>query len=200
MNRAPLTLAAVATALVLAGCSAGTESGPAPDSTPAATGSAASAAPLDPTDPACLVGDWRISQDEMQSFYDAVSGTTEGLVLTIEGDTGLSFTTDTYLYTPSFTLVLDIAGIQGQGVTTGSIGGSYTGAEGVITTTVGENSLSTIVTIAGVTQDASSEIGSIIASDPINAAPFDCSNADAPELLFDIGNGDRTPVALTRAG
>lgn len=198
MRRAPLALTATAL-LVLAGCSTGGETDAETDA-PVASPDVSDEAPIDPTDPACLVGDWLITQDQMQSFYDAVSGTTEGLVLTIEGDTGLSFTADTYVYTPSFTLLLDIAGVQGQGVTTGSIGGSYAGTDGVITTTVGDNSLSTIVTIAGVTQDASSELGAIIASDPINSAPFDCSDPDAPVLQFDTGGGARTPVALTPAG
>ena len=199
MRRAPLALtASTAALLLLAGCSAPADAGPEVD--PDAAGESAEPdAPTDPTDPACLIGDWRITQDQMQSFYDAVSGSTEGLALTIEGDTGLSFTTDSYIYTPSFTLLLDIAGVQGQGVTTGSIGGSYSATEGVITTTVGDNSLETIVTIAGVTQDASSELGAIIASDPINQAPFDCSDPDAPVLQFDTGSG-RTPVALTPAG
>jgi hypothetical protein len=198
MRRAPLALSATAAALLLlAGCSAPAETEVDP---PVAGESTEPEAPTDPTDPACLVGDWRITQDQMQSFYDAVSGSTEGLELTIEGDTGLSFTADSYVYTPSFTLLLDIADVQGQGVTTGSIGGSYSASEGVITTTVVDNDLETIVTIAGVTQDASSELGAIIASDPINAAPFDCSDPDAPVLQFDTGTGARTPVALTPAG
>lgn len=199
MRRAPLALTATTALLLLAGCTTTVEADPAVDPD-AADETSAPEEPTDPTDPACLIGDWRITQAEMQSFYDAVSATAEGLVLTIDGDTGLSFTADGYVYTPSFTLLLDIAGIAGQGVTTGSIGGSYTGAEGVITTTVVDNSLSTIVTIAGVTQDASSELGAIIASDPINNAPFDCSDPDAPVLQFDIGGGARTPVALTPAG
>jgi hypothetical protein len=198
MRRAPLALTATAALLLLAGCSTPADADPEVDDD-AAGESTEPEAPTDPTDPACLIGDWRITQDQMQSFYDAVSGSTEGLVLTIEGDTGLSFTADSYVYTPSFTLLLDIAGVQGQGVTTGSIGGSYTATEGVITTTVGDNDLETIVTIAGVTQDASSELGAIIASDPINEAPFDCSDPDAPVLQFDTGSG-RTPVALTPAG
>lgn len=199
MRRAPIAVTATAAALLLlAGCSAPADADPEVD--PDAAGeSTEPEAPTDPTDPACLVGDWRITQEQMQSFYDAVSGSTEGLVLTIEGDTGLSFTADSYLYTPSFTLLLDIASVQGQGVTTGSIGGSYAATDGVITTTVRDNNLETIVTIAGVTQDASSELGAIIASDPINAAPFDCSDPDAPVLQFDTGSG-RTPVALTPAG
>lgn len=203
MRRAPLTLAVSATAaalLVLAGCSAGGDADSDADPEASASDEATEPVVVDPTDPACLIGDWRITQSAMQGFYDAASGSTEGFTLTIDGDTGLSFTGDTYLYTPEFTLLLDLAGVLGEGVTTGSIGGSYTAADGVITTTVGDNSLTTIVTINGVTQDASGEIGGVIASDPINQAPFDCSNPQSPVLQFDTGSGTRTPVALTPAG
>lgn len=157
------------------------------------------AAAPDPTDPACLIGDWRITQEQMQVFYDAVSASSEGLALTIDGDTGLSFTESAYVYTPEFVLRLDISGLVGEGVTTGSLGGTWTAEDGVITTSVGDNSLSTIVTIAGVTQDASDTLGGIIASDPINQAPFDCTDPAAPVIQFDTGSG-RVPVALTPVG
>jgi hypothetical protein len=200
MRRAAFALTAV-TVLAMAGCAPGddstVEADPSATASDAATDSEAPVA--DPLDPACLVGDWLITQAEMQSFYDAVSGSTEGLVLTIDGDTGLSFTPDEYLYTPTFTLLLEIAGVMGEGVTTGSLGGTYTAEAGVITTTLGANDLQTIVSINGVTQDASGVLGSIIASDPINQAPFDCTNPASPVLQFDTGAG-RTPVALTPAG
>lgn len=201
MRRASLALTAVAL-LVLAGCSTGDSTDADTDPEVEASGDAteSEAPPADPFDPACLIGDWRISQAEMQSFYDAVSGTAEGLTLTIEGDTGLSFTADQYRYTPTFTLVLDLAGVVGEGVTTGSLGGTYTAADGVITTTLGDNDLETIVTINGATQDASGVLGGIIASDPINQAPFDCTDPESPVLQFETGSGGRTPVALTRAG
>ncbi|OYX53347.1 MAG: hypothetical protein B7Y93_07785 [Micrococcales bacterium 32-70-13] len=202
MRRAPLALtASTAALLLLVGCTTSSEGDLAVDPGAAASEEAeAPEAALDPTDPACLIGDWRITQEALQGFYDGVSGSTEGLAFTVEGDTGLSFTADSYVYTPAFTLLLDIASVQGQAVTTGSIGGGWVGAEGVITTTVRDNSLSTIVTIAGVTQDASSQLGAIIASDPISNAPFDCSDPDAPVLQFDIGGGARTPVELTPVG
>lgn len=199
MRRAPIVVtAATAALLALTACSVGE---PTEAETDGATDPEASASsdPVDPTDPGCLVGDWRITQDQMQVFYDAVSAASEGLALTIIGDTGLSFTDTEYLYTPGFTLQLEVAGLVGEGVTTGSIGGTWTADAGVITTAVGDNSLSTIVTINGVTQDASDLLGGIIASDPINQAPFDCSDPAAPVLQFDTGSG-RVPVALTPAG
>ena len=204
MVRSALALTSIAV-LLLVGCTTGgldpedsATTDPAAD--PATEQSGAPAEPIDPTDPACLIGDWLITQSAMQGFYDAVTAEAEGGVeFTIVGDTGLSFTSDSYEYTPSFTLELLLAGVAGQGVTTGSIGGGWTGAAGVITTTLGFNNLSTQVTIAGAAVDASELLGSIIASDPINQAPFDCSDPQAPVLQFEIGGGARTPVSLTPA-
>ena len=146
MRRAPIVVAAATAALrALTACSVGEPTEAEPDGAPDPEASASSD-PVDPTDPGCLVGDWRIAQDQMQVFYDAVSAASEGLALTIVGDTGLSFTDTEYLYTPGFTLQLEVAGLVGEGVTTGSIGGTWTADAGVITTAVGDNSLSTIVT------------------------------------------------------
>lgn len=196
------TAAAIAAAsllsLALVGCTTSSEGDLAVD--PSAPTSAEPEAPADPTDPGCLVGDWVIAQSEMQKFYDAVSGSTEGLSLTIEGDTGLSFTTDTFTYTPDFTLVLEIAGVAGEGVTTGSLSGGWTAADGIVTTTVGANDIDVQVSIAGTEVDASDSVGGIIASDPINQAPFDCSDPAAPVLQFDTGTESRVPLALSPRG
>ena len=204
MFRAPLTLAltAAAAVLALAGCSTsgGTDAEGDPDAS-ASDGATEPDAVVDPTDPACLVGDWRITQAEMQGFYDAVTAQTDGggVEFTILGDTGLSFTTDQYEYTPSFTLELLFADVSGQSVTTGSIGGGWTADAGIITTTLGFNNLATQVTIDGTPVESDELIAGIIASDPINAVPFDCSDPGAPVLQFDTGSGARTPVALTPA-
>jgi hypothetical protein len=194
---------ASASLLAVTGCSAGDGASDVATSDPetsASTPAAVREPALDPLDPACLVGDWRITQAEMQGFYDAATGSSEGFTITIEGDTGLSFTVDQYRYTPSFTLILDVSGLRGEGVTTGSLGGSYAADGGLITTTLGDNNLATTITINGAAQDASGLVGSIIASDPINQAPFDCSDPQSPVLQFEVGEGVRTPVALTAAG
>lgn len=200
MRRAAVAITAAAV-LALAGCGAPSEGA---DTDPA-EGPAAEEptspeeAPVDPTDPACLVGDWQIAQDQMQSFYDALSSEVEGVDITIEGGTGLSFTADEYRYTPSFTLLLEIeGGTSGEGVTSGSLGGTYTAEDGVITTTLADNDLAVAITVAGQTLDGTDLLGSFIESDPINQAPFDCSTG-SPVLQFETSTG-RTPVVLTPAG
>lgn len=201
MRRSAAALAvALAGVLALAGCAA-----PSGDAEPEPAGDAGvdeptapEEEPTDPTDPACLIGDWQIAQDQMQSFYDALSGDVEGLSIGVEGDTGLSFTGTEYRYTPDFTLTLDIDGVgEGEGVTTGSLGGEYTAEGGVITTVLGDNDVAVAVTVLGQSIDGSELFGSFIESDPINEAPFDCSSG-APVLQFETPTG-RSPVVLTPA-
>lgn len=200
MRRASLSLTAVAL-LVLAGCSAGdsTEADVDPSDGVSTETAETEAAPTDPLDPACLVGDWVLTQEQMQGFYNALATEVDGITFTAEGSAGLSFTATDYRWTPEFTLVLEVAGLEGQGATTGTLGGTYTAADGVITTTLGDNNLSATLTINGTTQDGTELLGSFITSDPINNTPYDCTNPDAPVLQFETSTG-RTPVVLTPAG
>jgi len=199
MRRAFLALTAVAL-LVLGGCSTGDETEAKLDPSAAASGAPGEAEPpsTDPLDPSCLIGDWVLTQDQMQSFYDAVASESGGITFTAEGSAGLSFTAADYRWTPEFTLILEIAGLEGKGVTTGTLGGTYTAAAGLITTTVGDNNLSATVTVNGATQDGSELLGAFITSDPINDTPYDCSDPEAPVLQFETATG-RTPIVLAPA-
>jgi len=186
--------------LAIAGCTPADEEPDAPlDETTTDSVDAPEDEPSDPTDPSCLIGDWEIAQAELQSYYDVVSGEVDGVTFGIEGGTGLSFTATEYRYTPGFTLLLEIDGAtSGEGTATGSLGGTYTAEDGVITTELADNDLSVVVTVLGQTIDGSDLAGGFLQSDPINQAPFDCSSG-TPVLQFETSSG-RTPVALTPAG
>ncbi|MER3390819.1 MAG: hypothetical protein RJQ01_12435 [Microcella sp.] len=198
MRRA-VTAVTIAGVLVLAGC--GAPAGDAdtePEDAAVEEPTAPEEEPIDPTDPACLVGDWQIAEDQMQSFYDALAVGIDGIEFAVDGSVGLSFTADEYRYTSDFVLDLTVeGGTTGEGVATGGLGGTYTAEDGVITTTLVDNDLSVIVTVMGQTIDGSDLAGGLLLSDPINDAPFDCSSG-APVLQFETGSG-RTPVALTPA-
>lgn len=179
-------------ALALAGCSSAPESGAEEHVT-----SAPSAPPEEEaaaTGPECLIGDWSITQDQMQSFYDAVSAD-NGVAITIEGGTGLSFAAATYTYTPEFVLKLDIAGMTGTGTITGGISGDYTADESTITTSHEVSDVTLTVDVGGQVIDGAELLGSILASAPINSAPYECG-ADGPIIQFDTGSG-RVPIQLT---
>jgi hypothetical protein len=145
--------------------------------------------------PECLIGDWYIEQDQMQVFYDALGAANGNLDFTIDGGTGLSFTESSFSYTPEFTLLLTVAGIDGTGTISGAIGGEYTADEAVITTAQETNDTSLTVTVGGVTQDGGALFGSLLAASPIHSAPYECT-AQGPLIQFDTGD-DRVPVQLT---
>ncbi|MBH0099946.1 hypothetical protein I6E68_12465 [Salinibacterium sp. NSLL150] len=152
------------------------------------------------TGPECLIGDWYIAEDQMQSFYSAVSGTNEGLDITVEGGTGLAFTATSYTYTPDFAILLQVAGTEGTGAITGGISGEYSATETVITTSQEVSDIAVTVTVSGVTMDGADLTNSFLASAPINSAPYECG-AEGPLLQFSTGEGKPTvPIQLTAAG
>lgn len=168
------------------------------DGTDAAAGSAGAAGSTDPSDasdPACLIGAWVVNEADLQRFYDSMDTPAE---FTVEGNTGLSFTADSYEYTPGFTLTIDMGGMDATGTMTGSIAGSYTTDAGVITTSNDENNIDLTVTVSGRTIDASALGEGFLGASPVNSANFACT-ADGPIITWQ-GGTDGIDILLTRAG
>lgn len=188
---AAVPLIAVAT---LAGCTPPGPVGPPtsgeglPDETPTAE-----ALNLEP--PKCLIGDWYISQDELQVFYDSVSEATDGAVSFVaEGDTGLSFDGTLFEYTPDLRLDISTPATEGQATLTGSISGGY---EADTTTVMTSNETVDVeyeYVVGGVAQDASLLFGEALLGSPINGGEYTCT-PDGPIISFDNGFG-RVPVQL----
>ncbi|MBH0117239.1 hypothetical protein I6E52_10315 [Salinibacterium sp. NG253] len=176
-----------------------------PDEEPAATDAAVDAsAPEEAeeeavTGPECLIGDWYIAEDQMQGFYSAVSGSNDGLDISVEGGTGLAFTDATYTYTPDFEILLQVAGAEGTGEITGGISGDYSATDSVITTSQEVSDIAVTVTVSGVTVDGTDLTNSFLADAPINSAPYECGD-DGPIIHFSTGEGNPTvPMQLTPA-
>lgn len=176
----------------------------APPSTTMAPTTTAPAPTTPPTTAApsadCLIGDWVITQDEMNAFYDTIESQVGGpFEITIAGQTGLTLTADTYQYVADFDLTLEVSGITGQGVSTGTVSGTYVADDGIIVTELGSSDLSVIVTVGGTTMDESAFANGLLGSVPINDAPYDCSGPN-PVLMFETADdGVRHPVTLTPA-
>ena len=153
-----------------------------------------------PTGPECLIGNWVITQDEMNAFYDTLESQMDApLAITVFGQTQLDLTADTYVYTANFDLTVEVAGTGGEGQSTGTVSGTYTADDGVIVTTLGSSSLNVIITVMGQTIDGSSMANGILNSAPINDAPNDCSGP-TPVIMFQTADaGVRHPVTLTPA-
>lgn len=171
---------------------AGESSAPAPEPEPSGSPSPIA----EPAGADCLVGEWQISEEVMQSYYDSLDAPVD---FTISGGTGLAFTEDKYSYTPDFTLTMDIAGQRASGAATGTVTGEYTATDQVITTTNDKNELEMSIEVGGQTIDGGDLAEDFIASVPIASAPFECT-PEGPVIMFGAGSAGRTPVQLTPAG
>jgi hypothetical protein len=147
------------------------------------------------------VGDWLISQDEMNAYYDALesslASTGPAPTFEVRGQVELTFTPTEYTYTANFDLTFGVAGQEGTGASTGTVSGSWTAAAGVIVIDTTDSDLSVSVSVGGITFDGSELANGLLDQAPINEAPFDCSG---PTLGLQTGEGTpRHTVTLTPA-
>lgn len=152
-------------------------------------------------DGGCLVGDWVITNAEMNGYYDALETTLPGGGVAIDitrGEVRLSFTDTDYVYTGDFDLTLDAAGQTGTGVTTGTVNGTWEVVDGRIQTTLGESNLDVSVTVAGITLNGSDVANGLLDSVPIVNSPFDCAEPTIG-FLVDEPTDARHDITLTPA-
>ncbi|HUH52948.1 MAG TPA: hypothetical protein VLZ31_02755 [Microbacteriaceae bacterium] len=149
----------------------------------------------DPRD--CLVGDWHISEAELQKFYDTVN--VSEATFTVKGDMGLSFTADEYEFQPDFTFTLDISGIEGVGEIVGLVQGSYTATEEILTTEY-ENAdqVDFIITVMGQEFDGKEINDSFLSMFAINEAPYECVDNTLTLGYQDVTGQPVVPVVYER--
>jgi hypothetical protein len=179
--------AAIATGVLLAACATPPTSGPGViDPTPEAA-----------TGPECLIGQWRITQDQLQFFYDSVSAdTADDIAYLVTGETGLDFDGTHYSYSPDLSLSIRADGLEGVGYLHGTIEGTYTTDASTIETTTESTNVSYVFSMGGVEQDASDAFAEALQSAPINGGAYECTAA-GPIIQFDNGYA-RVPIQLTR--
>ncbi|MCY7412011.1 MAG: hypothetical protein LH471_03085, partial [Salinibacterium sp.] len=135
-HKSRLLASAALTGFALLGLSACAPAGPTPptgdtSAAPSSTPTAQNDGGLSLEAPGCLIGDWYISEDELQVFYDSVSEASgSGVVFTVAGDTGLSMDGAQFEYTPDLTLTIGLPGSDGIATLNGSISGAYTADAG----------------------------------------------------------------------
>lgn len=197
MRFAPFALtAATAAMLLLAGCTPTPAVDPAVEPSTESSEPSSEALNLEP--PQCLVGDWYISQEELQVFYDSVRDATDGAVtFVVDGDTGLSFDGSAFAYTPDLTLAISTPASEGVATLAGSISGGYTADATTVTTANETVDVDYDYVVGGVAQDASVIFGNAVLSSPINGGDYECTPA-GPLISFDNGFG-RVPVQLIPA-
>ncbi len=176
---------------------------PAPETAPAPV-TAPETAPAPEPEPVgadCLIGDWKITDGELNSYYDALTASVDAagsFSMDTTGEVLLSFTETTYEYVGDFDLTLTVAGQSGTGAASGTVDGAWTAEDGVLQTELGSSNLNIIVTVAGQTFDGSDLGNGFVQSDPLNNAPYSC---DGPTIMFQAGVTEdvRHPLVLTPA-
>jgi len=153
------------------------------------------------TDGSCLVGDWVVTEDQMNAFYAALTSTFDSPVeISVVGSAPLTFGADgTYGWAPDFTLTLSVVGQTGTGVTGGTITGDWSVADGVVTTASDVNALTVAVSVGGTTFDGDDFANGLLNSSPVNGVTYDCSG---PTPVLDFMTADpavTVPVTLTLA-
>jgi hypothetical protein len=149
----------------------------------------------------CLVGDWILTEEQMDAYYAGLMGTLEApLTLDTTGSAPLSFAADgTYEWAPGFTLTVEVAGASGTGEVAGTITGNWTATEGVVTTSSDVNALVVSITVNGVVFDGADLANGFLNSTPINGVTYSC-DGPAPVLDFQTSDPSVTvPVTLTPA-
>lgn len=190
------------TATVTTNESATTTSEPAPSTTAAAattTAAPTTTAPAD--DGSCLVGDWIVTQEQMNAYYAGLMSTLDApLDITVAGSAPLSFRADgTYGWAPAFDLTVAVAGQSGTGVTSGAITGNWTAVDGVVTTASDVNALDLTITIGSTTVSGSDMANGLLNSSPVNGVTYSCAG---PTPVLDFKTADpavTVPVTLTPA-
>src|SRR5690606_1429214 len=132
----------------------------------------------------CLVGDWLVTEAELQRWATAVLPTGELKLVDVVGTSSFSFTADGgYTLTPDwgFTLVIENAEMQGDAFVTGAVVGSYVTSGATLTTTVTDSSTIRVevdIVLNGVsipTDPFETILAEAFGMNPINSSPFDCA-------------------------
>jgi hypothetical protein len=149
----------------------------------------------------CLVGDWVVTEEQMDGFYSGLMSTLEApLTIDTAGSAPLSFAADgTYQWAPGFTLAVEVAGASGTGEVGGTITGNWTATEGVVTTSSDLNALVVSITVNGVVFDGADLANGLLNSTPINGVTYSC---EGPTPVLDFKTADPSvtvPVTLTPA-
>jgi hypothetical protein len=159
------------------------------------------AVPEPDADGACLVGEWVVTEEEMNKFYDGVESTVEApLALSVEGSGTISIRADgTYRWGPEFIVTVEVAGTSGTGDATGDITGNWSASDGVLVTESDVNAMEVSITVGGVTVAGDDLANGLLDSSPINGVTYSC-DGPAPVLDFLTGDPEVTvPITLTPA-
>ncbi len=149
----------------------------------------------------CLVGNWVVTEQEMDAYYAGLMSTLDApLTIDTVGSAPLSFAADgTYAWAPGFALTVEVAGQSGTGDVAGTITGNWTAVDGVVTTSSDLNALEVSISVNGVSFDGADLANGLLNSSPVNGVTYSCDGS-TPVLDFQTSDPSVTvPVTLTPA-
>ena len=149
----------------------------------------------------CLVGNWVVTEQEMDAYYAGLMSTLEApLTIDTVGSAPLSFAADgTYAWAPGFALTVEVAGQSGTGDVAGTITGNWTAVDGVVTTSSDLNALEVSISVNGVSFGGADLANGLLNSSPVNGVTYSCDGS-TPVLDFQTSDPSVTvPVTLTPA-
>lgn len=166
----------------------------APDSVAVTDGGSAAAATSAGTggDPSCLVGSWVITEEEMNAYYEVLAANLGpadldldlGFDMDIVGEVTLDLDGSDYEYVADFDVFLAVAGLEGEGTSSGSVSGTYTADGGVIATETVSSDLTVTIDVGGMPMDGGDLSNGLLTDLPISGGPYGC---DGPTLSFQAG-------------
>ena len=133
----------------------------------------------------CLVGDWVISDAELDAYFDVVAANAAFESIDSDGVIRVSFTDTWFVWTNDYELSMTVADMDYVSVSTGSFAGSYTEANGVLTGAVERDDRGGVVTQDGKpVGDVGDLFVGINPARPMDSMSFSC---DGPVLMLEAG-------------
>ena len=133
----------------------------------------------------CLVGDWVVSDAELDAYYDVIEAGAAYEAIDSNGVIRVSFTETGFTWTNDYRLAMTIADGDYEYVSTGSFSGSYTEANGVLAGTIErDDRLGTVTQDGKPVGDVGDLFVEIFLARPMDSMAFSC---DGPVLMLEYG-------------
>lgn len=193
---------AIATVIAVVGLVAACSGGTPPDARAAPATTDASPLEAEETrssgDAGCLIGDWTISDTELDKWFDMVGRVTLEHPPHGTGTVALSLDGETFTFRPDATIEYDNAeGGPATGVFRGEQSGPYEIVDGTIQTPDATNALDWTWEHRGEVLPFEYMFGEFTSPSLLHDATWDCSGDDAPVVtLFATALAPRVPITL----
>lgn len=155
-------------------------------STPAATPSGQPGPDTTSADPAaCLVGDWIVTEAELNAYYDTVTAQSAFDSIDVAGQVRITFTDSSFVWTDDYAMDLDALDMTYRAALAGNLTGTYETDGRLLAGTVDHDDRTGRFSHNGVViEDAGDLFVGVAPARPLDTAPFVCAG---PTLTIAAG-------------